>query len=120
MVAGLLCLTVLATHGPVAAYAALAIGFFNSIMFPTIFTLTLERSGVSQSSTSGLLCLAIFGGALLPIAVGTIADHFGLSTAFAVPLAAYVFIAFFAVAARETEASPELVTEAPVNASPVP
>ena len=42
-------------------YAALAIGFFNSIMFPTIFTITLERSGVSQSATSGLLCVAIFG-----------------------------------------------------------
>ena len=65
MIAALLCLTVLATHGPVAGYAALAIGFFNSIMFPTIFTITLERSGVSQSSTSGLLCVAIFGGALL-------------------------------------------------------
>ena len=43
----------LPTHGPVAGYAALSIGFFNSIMFPTIFTITLERSGVSQSSTSG-------------------------------------------------------------------
>ena len=66
----LLCVTVLFAEGPLPASAALAIGFFNSIMFPTIFTLTLERSGVSQSSTSGLLCLAIFGGALLPIAVG--------------------------------------------------
>ena len=99
----LLCLTVLDAHGPVAGYAALAIGFFNSIMFPTIFTITLERSGVSQSSTSGLLCLAIFGGALLPIAVGTIADSFGLGASFAVPLAAYAFIAFFAVAARRSQ-----------------
>ena len=52
-VASLLCLTVLLTDGPVEGYAALAIGFFNSIMFPTIFAITLERSGVSQSSTSG-------------------------------------------------------------------
>jgi FHS family L-fucose permease-like MFS transporter len=100
LTAGLLCIVVLAGEGPVAGYAALAIGFFNSIMFPTIFTLTLERSGVSQSSTSGLLCLAIFGGALLPIAVGTIADSFGLSAAFVVPLIAYLFIAAFAIAAR--------------------
>jgi len=100
VVAAALCLTVLAAHGTVAGYAALAIGFFNSIMFPTIFTITLERSGVSQSSTSGLLCLAIFGGAMLPIAVGAIADSFGLSAAFVVPLAAYCFIAAFAVAAR--------------------
>jgi len=100
LVASLLCVLVLAGDGPTAGYAALAIGFFNSIMFPTIFTLTLERSGVSQSSTSGLLCLAIFGGALLPIAVGTIADGFGLSAAFVVPLLAYLFIASFAIAAR--------------------
>ena len=98
--AGLLCLVVLVMSGPVAGYAALAIGLFNSIMFPTIFTITLERSGVSQSATSGLLCLAIFGGALLPVAVGRIADGFGLSASFAVPLAAYAFIAFFAVASR--------------------
>jgi FHS family L-fucose permease-like MFS transporter len=102
IVAGLLCFTVLAATGPVAGYAALAIGFFNSIMFPTIFAITLERSGVSPSSTSGLLCLAIFGGALLPLAVGTMADRFGLGAAFAVPLAAYAFIAVFAVAARDT------------------
>jgi len=99
--AAFLCLTVLLTSGPVAGYAALAIGFFNSIMFPTIFAITLERSGVSQSSTSGLLCLAIFGGALLPMTVGSVADGFGLSAAFVVPLAAYAFIAFFAFAARE-------------------
>jgi len=118
--AGLLCLTVLAASGPVAGYAALSIGFFNSIMFPTIFAITLERSGVSQSSTSGLLCLAIFGGALLPIAVGTIADRFGLSASFAVPLAAYVFIAFFALAARDRNASEGLSAEPPVGASPIP
>lgn len=100
IVAGLLCVTVLVTDGPIAGYAALAIGLFNSVMFPTIFTITLERSGVSQSSTSGLLCVAIFGGALLPIAVGRIADTFGLRTAFLVPLGAYAFIAFFAAAAR--------------------
>ena len=118
--AGLLCLTVVAASGPVAGYAALSIGFFNSIMFPTIFTITLERSGVSQSSTSGLLCVAIFGGALLPIAVGTIADRFGLSASFAVPLAAYVFIAFFALAARDRNASEGLAAEPPVSASPIP
>jgi FHS family L-fucose permease-like MFS transporter len=116
VVAAILCVAVLATHGAVAGYSALAIGFFNSIMFPTIFTLTLERSGVSQSSTSGLLCLAIFGGALLPIAVGGIADSFGLSASFAVPLVAYLFIAVFAIAARHTHNG----TEPDVTASPIP
>lgn len=105
-VAGVLCIIVLSSSGPAAGYAALAIGFFNSIMFPTIFALTLQRSGVSQSATSGLLCLAIFGGAVLPMAVGTIADHFGLSASFSVPLVAYVFIAFFAVATREDRRAP--------------
>ena len=117
VVNALLCLTALTTHGPVAGYAALGIGFFNSIMFPTIFTMTLERSGVSQSSTSGLLCLAIFGGALLPIAVGMIADNFGLGASFVVPLAAYAFIAFFAVAARTSRVA---TIEPPLGASPIP
>jgi len=99
IVATLLCATVLVSDGPIAGYAALAIGFFNSIMFPTIFSIALERSGVSQSSTSGLLCVAIFGGAVLPMAVGAIADRFGLGVSFAVPLMAYAFIASFALAA---------------------
>jgi FHS family L-fucose permease-like MFS transporter len=102
VVAALLCLTVLAASGPTAGYAALAIGLFNSIMFPTIFSITLERSGVSQSATSGLLCLAIFGGALLPVAVGAAADQFGLNAGFAVPLLGYAVIALFAFAARDS------------------
>jgi FHS family L-fucose permease-like MFS transporter len=118
--AALLCLTVLSMHGAVAGYAALAIGFFNSIMFPTIFTLTLERSGVSQSSTSGLLCVAIFGGAVLPMAVGAIADRFGLGASFAVPLVAYVVIAVFALAARDREWTDGLALKSPASASPIP
>ena len=119
IIAALLCLTVLATIGPVAGYAALAIGFFNSIMFPTIFTITLERSGVSRNSTSGLLCLAIFGGALLPMAVGTIADNFGLGASFVVPLAAYAFIAVFAVMARGGQLI-QATIEPPASASAIP
>jgi FHS family L-fucose permease-like MFS transporter len=108
--AALLCLMVLVASGPIAGYAALAIGLFNSIMFPTIFAITLERSGVSQSSTSGLLCVAIFGGALLPMTVGSVADAFGLSAAFAVPLAAYAFIAVFAFVARELASPAKSIT----------
>ena len=119
IVAALLCVIVLTVHGPIAGYAALAIGFFNSIMFPTIFTITLERSGVSQSSTSGLLCLAIFGGAVLPMAVGAIADRFGLSVSFVVPLVAYAFISLFAAVARGERRSPTAI-EPPASASPIP
>lgn len=99
-----LCLTVLLGSGPLAGYAALAVGLFNSIMFPTIFTLTLERSDAAPSSTSGLLCLAIVGGALLPLLVGRIADALNLGAAFIVPALAYVLIAGFAVAAGRSRA----------------
>jgi len=118
--AGILCLTVLAADGPVAGYAALGIGFFNSIMFPTIFTLTLERSGVSRNSTSGLLCVAIFGGAVLPVAVGAIADRFGLSMAFAVPLASYAFIAAFATAANRGNSPLDAAEPLRASRSPIP
>ena len=70
---------------------------------------------MSQSSTSGLLCLAIFGGALLPIAVGAMADSFGLSASFVVPLAAYAFIALFALSARDAQPR-----ETEMSASPIP
>jgi MFS transporter, FHS family, L-fucose permease len=104
--ASALCLIVALTAGPAAAYAALGVGLFNSIMFPTIFTITLERSGVAQSSTSGLLCLAIVGGAILPLAVGQIADHINLSLSFVVPMVAYAGIATFAIfAARRRVAT---------------
>jgi FHS family L-fucose permease-like MFS transporter len=117
IVAAALCLTVLAGDGPLVGYAALAIGFFNSIMFPTIFTLTLERSNVSQSATSGLLSAAILGGALLPLAVGAIADSFGLSAAFAVPLLGYAFIALFAAAAHGGKGK---AVPLPAVGSPIP
>lgn len=99
--ASLLCLTVALSSGPTAGYAALAVGLFNSIMFPTIFTITLERAGVAQSSTSGLLCVAIVGGAILPYAVGRFADSVSLPLAFFLPMAAYAVIAAFAMLAAK-------------------
>jgi FHS family L-fucose permease-like MFS transporter len=96
-----LCLFVFAVGGPVAGYAALSIGLFNSIMFPTIFTLTLERSTASHAATSGLLCLAIVGGAFLPQLYGNLADVRGIGFAYLVPAAAYAVIVTFALAARK-------------------
>lgn len=91
------------TAGEAAGFAAIAIGFFNSIMFPTIFTLTLERSNASTASTSGLLCMAIVGGAILPVITGYTADHLGVAPAFFVPFVSYVCIFVFALAgARAT------------------
>ena len=118
IIAAALCVTVLFGSGPLIGYAALAIGFFNSIMFPTIFSITLERSNVPQSATSGLLSAAILGGALLPLAVGAIADRFGLSAAFGVPLVGYAFIALFAGAAREGHARNAMLL--PAQGSPIP
>ena len=104
VVAGTLCLIVTQTGGTTAAYAALSIGLFNSIMFPTIFTLTLERSSAPAPATSGLLVFGIIGGALLPLLAGHIADSAGgvLNPAFYVPLAGYVLLTVFAVLAWRT------------------
>ncbi|MEQ1494623.1 MAG: MFS transporter [Novosphingobium sp.] len=94
--AAFLCLMAFAEVGSVSGWAALGVGLFNSVMFPTIFSLTLERSGVSRSSTSGLLVLAISFGALLPFLVARLADTASLATAFAVPAVAYLAIVCFA------------------------
>jgi len=102
LAAAILCLTVSQTGGMVAAVAVLAIGLFNSIMFPTIFTLTLERSSAPAPATSGLLCMAIVGGALLPQLVGQVADRAGLSLTFLVPALAYGAITLFAALAART------------------
>jgi MFS transporter, FHS family, L-fucose permease len=99
LIAALLCLTVRLSPGAAAGVAALSIGLMNSIMFPVIFTLTLERSSASEAATSGLLCMAIVGGAFLPGLVGRIADADGLRAAYVVPLLAYLGISVFGFAA---------------------
>ncbi|MEO8064632.1 MAG: sugar MFS transporter [Pseudomonadota bacterium] len=103
LVATALCLTVSQIHGPNAGYLALSIGLFNSIMFPVIFTSTLERSTASPAATSGLLCLAIVGGAILPFIFGTIADASGLHTAYFLPAVAYAIIVVFAIASSKAK-----------------
>jgi FHS family L-fucose permease-like MFS transporter len=99
VVNGVLCLLVSQGAGMVASVAAIAVGLFNSIMFPTIFTITLERSTASNAATSGLLCVAIIGGAILPFVTGKIIDSAGLHVAFLLPMAAYFLISVFAAAA---------------------
>lgn len=97
--AALLCLVVSQIHGHPAAVIAISIGLFNAIMFPVIFTLTLERSTAPAPATSGLLCMAIVGGALMPLLFAKVADASTRSTAFVVPMACYILIALFALAA---------------------
>ena len=95
------------TTGFVPAIAAISLGLFNSIMFPTIFTLTLERSSAPASATSGLMCMAICGGGIISLAFGGVVDLFGhlvpvgaRSLAFVVPLLCYLYVLWFALAAR--------------------
>jgi FHS family L-fucose permease-like MFS transporter len=99
--AAVLCLVVSQGIGWVAAGCAIAVGLFNSIMFPTIFTITLERSSASAAATSGLLCMAIIGGAVLPRIAGLIADATGLHAAFLLPMVAYAAISVFAMMAAK-------------------
>ena len=96
------------TLGFIPGFAAVLIGLFNSIMFPTIFTLTLERSSAPASATSGLMCMAICGGGFISVLYGFTVDqllaHFPVgarSLAFIVPLLCYIYILWFALAARK-------------------
>ncbi len=90
------------TSGLIPAFAALLIGLFNSIMFPTIFTLTLQRSSAPTSATSGLLCMAIVGGAFLPLAFAKLEEMTGsISMGFIAPLVCYFYVLWFAFAARK-------------------
>ncbi len=99
LVAAGMCAYVLLVGGVSAGFVALAIGLFNSIMFPVIFTLTLERSSASEAATSGFLCTAIIGGAFVPLLVGQVSDASSYSAAFIVPALCYLAIALFAIAA---------------------
>lgn len=97
-IACLLCLFVFSVGGMAAGYAALSIGLFNSIMFPVIFTITLERSSASEESTSGFLCFSIVGGAILPLIVGLVSQHSSYVTAFIVPAICYAVLFLFSLA----------------------
>ena len=88
-IACLMCLYVLVIGGVSAGVVALCIGLFNSIMFPVIFTLTLERTTASEEATSGFLCFSIIGGAAIPPLVGYVSGMTNYVTAFIVPAICY-------------------------------
>lgn len=98
IVAFLLVITTVLTHGHTAMYALLAVGFCNSIMFPSIFTLGIQDLGSLTSRGSSLMIAAIVGGAIIPLATGRLADSIGLQHAFLLPAICYVYIAFYGVA----------------------
>ena len=83
------------TEGLLSMWSILAVGLFNSIMFPTIFTLTLEGLGDLKAQASGLLCMAIVGGAIIPFVFGGLIDSFGFKTAFILTMLCYGYILYY-------------------------
>jgi MFS transporter, FHS family, L-fucose permease len=83
--------------GQVAMWSIILVGFFNSIMFPSIFTLGVAELGPLTGDGSGVMIMAIVGGAIIPLAQGWIADHIGIHHAFFLPVICYLYILFFAL-----------------------
>ncbi|MDB5460075.1 MAG: glucose transporter [Caulobacteraceae bacterium] len=96
----LLLATAATAGGPVSGWALLAIGLCNAIMFPTIFSLASEGLGARAADGSGIICVAIVGGALVPLLTGRVADLAGLHAALLVPAICYATILAFGVYAR--------------------
>lgn len=91
----LLILAAIFTHGQLAMWSIIAVGLCNSIMFPAIFSMALNKLGRQTGKGSGLLCMAIVGGAVVPFAQGFLADRIGLQASFFVPAACYAYVLFF-------------------------
>lgn len=102
LMAALLIAVAMTSTGSVAMWAILAVGLFNSIMFPTIFSLALRDLGPHTSQGSGILCLAIVGGAILPLLQGVTADAIGIQQAFFLPIICYGFILFYGIKGSKT------------------
>src|SRR3984893_18673280 len=96
MMAGLLVCVSMLTLGHVAMWSIIAVGLFNSVMFPTIFTLAIEGLGPLTGDGSGLLVAAIVGGAIIPEIQAFLADRIGIHHAFFLPILCYFYIAFYA------------------------
>jgi FHS family L-fucose permease-like MFS transporter len=94
--ASLVATSMLAT-GHFAMYSIILVGFFNSIMFPSIFTLGVAELGPLTGDGSGVMIMAIVGGAIIPVAQGAIADRIGIHHAFFLPVICYLYILFFAL-----------------------
>ena len=95
--AALLVITSMSTFGYFAMWSIVLVGLFNSIMFPTIFTLAIDGLGKHTGQGSGILCMAIVGGAIIPVIQGLIADKIGVHHAFILPVICYLFIAYYGI-----------------------
>ena len=92
----LVCISMLTT-GHVAMWSIIFVGLFNSVMFPSIFTLGIAKLGPLTGDGSGILIMAIVGGAILPVLQGTLADRIGIHHAFIIPAVCYLYILFYAL-----------------------
>eukprot|EP01036_Dinobryon_divergens_P046736 gene46736-62523_t len=105
--AAILCAVVTQTGGATAAFAALAVGLFNSIMFPTIFSQTVIGLNAEDTpKAAALLCMGIVGGAILPLVTGFAADSVGLSVALIVPILGYAWLVFFGLFVHRQNTAP--------------
>lgn len=95
--ASVLLIVTMLTSGAIAMWSILLIGLFNSIMFPTIFSLAVTGLKEHTSQGSGILCLAIVGGAIIPLLQGFLADSVGVQLSFILPLACFIFIAYYGI-----------------------
>lgn len=89
------------SSGKLAMFAILLVGLCNSVMFPTIFSLGVRALGAHTSQGSGILCMAIVGGALVPLVQGVVADSIGLQISFIVPAICYLYIVFYGLKGSE-------------------
>ena len=95
LIASSLVMIAMILSGHISMWALLLVGLFNSIMFPTIFTLALDGLGKHTGQGSGILCMAIVGGAIIPVLQGIFADRIGIHQAFFLPALCYMFIAYY-------------------------
>jgi len=101
----LVCISML-TFGHVAMWSIILVGFFNSVMFPSIFTLGIAKLGPLTGDGSGLLIMAIVGGAIIPVAQGALADQIGIHHAFILPAVCYLYIVYYAFKGSRIAATP--------------
>lgn len=95
VIAALLVLMAMLGSGHLAMWTILAVGLFNSIMFPTIFSLAVSGLGKHTGQGSGILCAAIVGGAVVPVVQGLFADRIGIQQAFFIPVLCYCYIVYY-------------------------
>jgi MFS transporter, FHS family, L-fucose permease len=96
IIACLLVITSMLSFGHLAVWSIILVGLFNSVMFPSIFTMGIDKLGPRTGDGSGLLIMAIVGGAIIPVVQGAVADRIGIHHAFFLPAICYLYIVYYA------------------------